>query len=111
MVSGPKAISAPQDQHHRIRAAPVGGVTTSVADAVRLVVPAPPDMETYRGYPATDNPDMSPYRGGALGLARVRKRRSLRLLETTNTELNAIAAPASIGLSNPAAASGRAATL
>lgn len=36
------------------------------------------------------------------------KRRSRRLLPTTNTELNAIAAPASIGLSNPAAARGRA---
>jgi hypothetical protein len=32
-------------------------------------------------------------------------------LLTTNTELNAIAAPASIGLSRPAAANGSAATL
>jgi len=40
-----------------------------------------------------------------------RNRRSRRLLLTTNTELNAIAAPASIGLSNPAAARGRAAPL
>jgi hypothetical protein len=32
-------------------------------------------------------------------------------LATTNTEEKAIAAPAIIGLSNPAAASGRAATL
>ena len=39
------------------------------------------------------------------------KRRSRRLLVTTNTELNAIAAPAIIGLSSPAAASGMAATL
>ena len=37
--------------------------------------------------------------------------RSRRLLETTNTDENAIAAPASIGLSSPAAASGSAATL
>jgi hypothetical protein len=34
-----------------------------------------------------------------------------RLFVTTNTELNAMAAPASIGFSRPAAASGRAATL
>src|SRR4051812_14136307 len=39
------------------------------------------------------------------------KRRSRRLLETTNTELNAMAAPAIIGLSSPAAAKGIAATL
>ena len=38
-------------------------------------------------------------------------RRSRRLLVTTNTELNAIAAPAIIGLSSPAMASGIAATL
>ena len=37
--------------------------------------------------------------------------RSRRLLVTTKTELNAIAAPAIIGLSSPAAASGSAATL
>ena len=40
-----------------------------------------------------------------------RKVRSRRLLETTNTELNAMAAPAIIGLRSPAAATGRAATL
>jgi hypothetical protein len=40
-----------------------------------------------------------------------RNRRSRRLLETTNTELNAIAAAATSGLSRPDAASGRAATL
>ena len=40
-----------------------------------------------------------------------RKRRNRRLLVTTKTEEKAIAAPASIGLSRPAAASGRAATL
>src|SRR5699024_11434038 len=40
-----------------------------------------------------------------------RNRRSRRLLVTTNTEENAIAAPASIGLSSPAAATGMAATL
>ena len=39
------------------------------------------------------------------------KPRSRRLLLTTNTEENAIAAPASIGLRSPAAASGSAATL
>ncbi len=39
------------------------------------------------------------------------KFRSRRLLPTTNTEENAIAAPAIIGLSSPAAASGSAATL
>ena len=38
-------------------------------------------------------------------------RRRRRLLLTTKTELNAIAAPASIGLSRPAMASGIAATL
>ncbi len=40
-----------------------------------------------------------------------RKRRSRRLLVTTKTEEKAIAAPAIIGLSRPAAASGIAATL
>ena len=40
-----------------------------------------------------------------------RKRRSRRLLLTTNTLENAMAAPASMGLSSPAAAMGRAATL
>ena len=39
------------------------------------------------------------------------KRRSRRLLATTKTEENAIAAPAIIGLSRPAAARGTAATL
>ena len=39
------------------------------------------------------------------------KRRSRKLLDTTKTELNAIAAPAIMGLSSPAAASGIAATL
>src|SRR4029453_974748 len=43
--------------------------------------------------------------------ARGVKRRSLRLLETTRTELNAIATPAIRGLSRPAAASGMAAML
>ncbi len=42
---------------------------------------------------------------------RQRKRRSRRLLVTTKTLEKAIAAPASIGLSRPAAASGIAATL
>ena len=40
-----------------------------------------------------------------------RKRRSRRLLVTTNTELNAIAAAAISGLRNPSAASGMAAVL
>ena len=39
------------------------------------------------------------------------KARSRRLLVTTNTDENAIAAPAIIGFSRPAAASGSAATL
>ena len=39
------------------------------------------------------------------------KRRSLRLLNTTNTELNAIAAAAMSGLRNPSAASGMAPAL
>ncbi len=43
--------------------------------------------------------------------ARERKLRSRRLLATTNTELNAMAAPAIMGLSRPIAARGRAATL
>ena len=40
-----------------------------------------------------------------------RKRRSRRLLDTTNTDENAIAAPAISGFSRPAMASGSAATL
>lgn len=40
-----------------------------------------------------------------------RNRRSRRLLATTHAELNAIAAPAIMGLSNPNAASGIAAVL
>jgi hypothetical protein len=48
---------------------------------------------------------------GRLGRLAQRKRRSRRLLVTTNTELAAIAAPASIGLRKPAAASGNAAML
>jgi len=44
-------------------------------------------------------------------VARARKWRSRRLLPTTKTELNAMAAPAIIGLSRPTAASGMAATL
>lgn len=43
--------------------------------------------------------------------ASARKRRSRRLLPTTKTDEQAIAAPAIIGLSRPAAASGSAATL
>jgi hypothetical protein len=43
--------------------------------------------------------------------ARLRNRRRRRLLETTNTEENAMAAPAIMGLSSPAAASGSAARL
>ena len=53
--------------------------------------------------------------GGAVEVAETAswdwKRRRRRLLVTTKTLENAIAAPASIGLSSPAAASGRAATL
>ena len=52
-------------------------------------------------------PPSSPSRFSGSGA----KPRSRRLLVTTNTELNAIAAPAIIGLSSPAAASGIAATL
>ncbi|RKT54363.1 hypothetical protein C8E97_2983 [Saccharothrix australiensis] len=48
--------------------------------------------------------------GRAVG-AVPRKPRSRRLLVTTNTDENAIAAPAIIGFSRPAAASGSAATL
>ena len=40
-----------------------------------------------------------------------RKRRSRRLFVTTNTDENAIAAPATVGLSSPATANGIAATL
>jgi hypothetical protein len=40
-----------------------------------------------------------------------RNRRSRRLLETTKTELNAIAAPAISGLRNPRAVSGMTAVL
>ena len=40
------------------------------------------------------------------GLLAASKLRNRRLFETTNTEENAIAAPASIGLSSPAAANG-----
>lgn len=43
--------------------------------------------------------------------ARAEKPRSRRLLVTTKTLLNAMAAPAIIGLSKPAAANGSAATL
>src|SRR5699024_6780597 len=49
--------------------------------------------------------------GGHASDASARNRRRRRLLPTTNTEENAIAAPAIIGLSSPAAASGIAATL
>ena len=52
-----------------------------------------------------------PLLGGPGHPQRLRKPRSRRLLETTNTDDSAIAAPAIIGLSSPAAASGRAATL
>ena len=52
-------------------------------------------------------PDPSCQRFSDRGL----KPRSRRLLVTTNTDEKAMAAPASIGLSRPAAASGRAATL
>src|SRR5690606_28015395 len=44
-------------------------------------------------------------------VARLRKERRRRLLPTTNTLENAIAAPASIGFSSPSAASGIAAVL
>jgi hypothetical protein len=48
---------------------------------------------------------------GARGYRAGWKRRSRRLLDTTNTELNAIAAAAMSGLRNPSAASGMAAAL
>ena len=60
-------------------------------------------------------PDLGAAGGTAVAASRFSasgaKPRSRRLLVTTNTELNAIAAPAIIGLSRPAAASGSAATL
>ena len=49
--------------------------------------------------------------GYAVAQTAARNLRSRRLFATTNTEENAIAAPAIIGLSSPAAASGSAATL
>lgn len=49
--------------------------------------------------------------GYAVAQTAARNLRSRRLLATTNTEENAIAAPAIIGLRSPAAASGSAATL
>lgn len=51
-----------------------------------------------------------PVAGGASVMTLV-KERNRRLLLTTNTLENAIAAPASIGLSRPKAANGSAATL
>ena len=66
--------------------------------------------ETHRPAPrrlARHRHARTPQRGQLIG----ENRRSRRLLVTTNTELSAIAAPASIGFSSPAAASGRPATL
>ena len=64
----------------------------------RACMPRPPQpfgcLFYPRGYPVRDL-----------------NRRNRKLLLTTNTDENAIAAPASIGLSSPAAAKGRAATL
>jgi hypothetical protein len=48
---------------------------------------------------------------GTFGVVNGEKRRNRRLLLTTNTELNAMAAPAIRGLSRPSAAKGMAATL
>lgn len=61
------------------------------------------DARPLESHPATF-PVLFRYRLGV-------KRRSRRLLLTTNTELKAIAAPAINGLSSPAAANGSAATL
>ncbi len=64
------------------------------------------------GLPPSPRPISPSGRRRTAGQAEVaRKERSRRLLLTTKTDDNAIAAPASIGLSSPAAATGRAATL
>src|SRR5664279_4318650 len=63
---------------------------------------------TAAGTAGAGNP---PARAGAGVTDTARNRRNRRLLDTTNTDENAIAAPAINGLSNPAMASGSAATL
>ena len=65
--------------------------------------------------PTDDHPTLSGHGYqlvvGTFGVVNGEKRRNRRLLLTTNTELNAMAAPAISGLSRPSAASGMAARL
>ena len=68
------------------------------------------DVEGWGGRDCTPTPFLCAWSVRSYA-ARDLNRRSRRLLLTTNTDENAIAAPASIGLSSPAAARGRAATL
>jgi magnesium chelatase subunit D len=52
-------------------AAPPGGTPSAAAPpcATPPAAPPAPDLETYRGFPAAENPDMSPCRADGLGAA------------------------------------------
>ena len=85
---------------------PVEQLHQPEAEALERQVPLPVPVRVRhdRDDPLASHPDRMPQRAGS-------KRRRRRLLVTTKRLEAAIAAPASIGLSSPAAASGTAATL
>ena len=89
-----------------------------VLDCLGAATATAPDLRCRLGHVAVTAPGGWAGPGVPAGLtgpcyrvADGRKRRSRRLLVTTNTELKAMAAPAISGLRNPAAASGMAAVL
>ncbi len=93
---------------------PVHGVIFLVYLGLALAVRRPlgwdPATTDHRGHRRRGAPGRARWSSGG-SPTRQRKLRSRRLLVTTNTLEAAMAAPASMGLARPAAASGRAATL
>lgn len=87
-----------------------GGWSTSSARSRERSSDEPCGRRVVVQFP-TGAPDQDVTSARGQRSATARNPRSRRLFVTTKTELNAMAAPASIGLSSPAAASGIAATL
>jgi hypothetical protein len=89
-----------------------GAAATPPLEGTREELPGDLDDGERDGYPdGVTRAGAAACLGGDRAAQVAWKRRSRRLLDTTNTLEKAIAAPASMGLSSPAAARGMAATL
>jgi hypothetical protein len=101
-------------RHTRVIASCRSALSSVRCNASRSSWQPPDHPETAAAFVVrvgSGSPAALPGGGTAERVLTGRNRRSRRLFDTTKTDENAIAAPASIGFSSPAAASGRAATL